>query len=170
MTDAHAHAAGHDDHAEHPHVNYFMIFIALCVCTVLSILVDAAKSVLTYQMLLAMVLIVATAKATFVLLYFMHIRFEGAWKYVLLTPTIVLALALPFTLAPDIAFHYYSVQTTQRNEAAEWELAHRQSHATPHGAGAHGAAEHGKTEAHPAGEKHADHDHPAEAKPAPKKH
>jgi len=89
-------------------------------------------------MLLTLVFIVAAAKATFVLLYFMHIRFEGAWKYILLAPTMILALALPFTLAPDIAYHYYAVQTTQRNEAAEWDIAHRAT-------AGHGKAEHAPT-------------------------
>ena len=40
--------------------------------------------------------------------YFMHLKFEGLWKYVLLLPTAILACGLPLALAPDIALHYYT--------------------------------------------------------------
>jgi len=108
------HHAGHDHAA--PTANYLMVFGALCVFTVISILVDQGKSHFGRVMLVAAVLAVACFKAGFVMLYFMHLKFEGAWKYVLLAPTIVLALALPFTLAPDISFPYYTKLVPQSTE------------------------------------------------------
>lgn len=104
-----------DEHDSH-HVNYTAIFGVLCVLTVLSIVADLTKSRLGAVALASVVMGVAVFKATCVLLYFMHIRFEGPWKYILLAPTTVLAMALPFTLAPDISFHYYTVQVPQTLE------------------------------------------------------
>lgn len=100
----------------HHKINYFIIFIALCVCTLISVGVDAFKSDLGRIALVFLVMSVALAKALFVLLYFMHIKFEGPWKYVLLAPTLVLAMALPFALAPDITYHYYRVLVPQTIE------------------------------------------------------
>lgn len=133
----------HGHEHEHHSVNYTAIFGVLCVCTLLSIGFDLAKKELSYSVLLVLVLAVALCKATFVLLYFMHIKFERAWKYVLLAPTAVLACALPFALAPDIAFHYYNVMVPQGLiEAGE----HGSEHGTTeHGAVDHGAGEHGDT-------------------------
>ena len=115
------HSADHSDHtlpSEHTHEShvrlYGLVFLALCVLTGLSVAADAAAGALPSKIALAcIVLAIATAKALFVMLYFMHLKFEGRWKYVLLAPTIVLALAMIVTLSPDIAFHYYRVQVPQ---------------------------------------------------------
>lgn len=108
--EAAAHAAdthAHDDgHGSHPHINYLGIFIALCVCTLISVAFDALP--VTKGVIAVLVLAVAVAKAQFVMRYFMHLKFEGLWKYVLLLPTAILACGLPLALAPDIALHYYT--------------------------------------------------------------
>ena len=123
MSDEHAgqavgeHAA-HEQH--HPQANYWIIFAILCVLTAVSALADKVGNkglVLTF-----VVLAVATAKALFVMGYFMHLKFEGRWKFVLLAPTIILALAIPAALMPDIGSHYYDYdvpQTREPDESAE---------------------------------------------------
>jgi cytochrome c oxidase subunit 4 len=136
--------AAHDEH--HPHVNYWYIFYALCVLTGLSIVADVARENSTlvnltgthYAAILTcfVVLAVATAKALFVMLYFMHLKFEGKWKFVLLTPTIVLAMAIPAALMPDIGSHYYDYEVPQLEPEEDAALA-------AEGAGGHGAAAHG---------------------------
>jgi cytochrome c oxidase subunit 4 len=105
-TDSHTHDGGHG--GGHPHINYFAIFIALCVCTGLSVVFDALPA--TKPVIAVLVLAVAVAKAQFVMRYFMHLQFEGLWKYVLLLPTAILACGLPLALAPDIAMHYYTTE------------------------------------------------------------
>ena len=158
MTAPHA-EADHGHGPSHPPVNYFFVFTALCVCTVLSYLLDEGKSVLGRTLMITGVMTIAVCKATFVMMYFMHLRFEAAWKYILLAPTAVLAMALPFTLAPDIAFHYYVVQVPQR---------YTQPHGQEVGAqGAHGSAHGGAAHAEPAahGAEHGPKGH-AEPKPA----
>jgi len=128
MGDGHAHASHH--------ANYFLIFIALCVCTVVSVafdLIDTDKKVL-----IVLVLSIATAKALFVMTYFMHLKFEGNWKFVLLAPTAILAMGLPLALLPDIGQHYYF------NVAPQTEMMPYSGHG--HGETAHAqSAEH----AHP---------------------
>lgn len=110
-------AQGHGDHGAHPHVNYFAIFIALCVCTLLSIVFDLFKSESLKWVIIALVMAVACAKAMFVLRYFMHLKFEGNWKFIVLLPTTILAIGLIFALAPDVALHYYEPDVPQVQQA-----------------------------------------------------
>ncbi len=67
------------------HARYFVIFAALCGFTLLSILTDVVH--LDYHVKVVAVLAVATCKALCVMAWFMHLKFERAWKYVLLAPT-----------------------------------------------------------------------------------
>ena len=105
-----------DDH-EHGHVNYFIVFIALCVFTAISVAFDFVKFD-NRAVLIVLVLAVAVAKATCVMLFFMHLKFEGNWKYVLLGPTTILAIGLPLALLPDIGVPYYYDRAPQKLEAA----------------------------------------------------
>ena len=111
---AHAHA-GHDSH---PHVNYFAIFIALCVCTGISILLDLFEVQPLRYVIAFLVLSVAVAKALFVLTYFMHLKFEGNWKFIILLPTTILAIGLMIALTPDVGLHYYTQDIPQVNALA----------------------------------------------------
>lgn len=153
MHDSHAAAptaAGHepDSHhayAEHaPHVNYLAIFIALCVCTLLSAIFDVLPN---RRVVAVLVLAVAVAKSQYVMRYFMHLKFEGKWKYVLLLPTAILACGIPLALAPDIGLHYYTQSVPQ--------VRHLSTAHGEHGAAAHdgAASEH----AAPAAGEHAEH-------------
>jgi cytochrome c oxidase subunit IV len=102
----------HEHAAEsHGHVNYLVIFVALCVFTALSILFDVVD--LSQTMKTALVLAVATAKALCVMMFFMHLKFEGNWKYLILAPTTILAIGLMVALGPDQAFHYYTPTAPQ---------------------------------------------------------
>jgi cytochrome c oxidase subunit 4 len=136
MSDEHAtlaagdHAA-HEEH--HPHVNYWAIFFALCLLTVVSWMADELGK--KGLVLAIVVLSVACFKAMFVMLYFMHLKFEGKWKFVLLAPTMILALAIPAALMPDIGSHYYDYQVPQLNEdAAPADAGHGTDAAGEHGA------------------------------------
>ena len=94
----------------HPHPNYLAVFGALCVLTGVSWFLDEANGWGLFSsriLLVVLVCAVAMAKALFVLAYFMHLKFEGKWKYVLLAPTITLALGLPIALMPDLSLNYY---------------------------------------------------------------
>jgi len=100
----------HDDHR----VNYMIIFFALCGFTALSVVSDEAKDLMSYGMLIVVVLAIASAKAACVMLYFMHLKFEGNWKFIILAPTTILAIGLPLSLMPDVGLHYYIDTAEQR--------------------------------------------------------
>ena len=67
---------------------------------------DASNRELTPELAGELVL-AAVAKATGVMLYFMHLKWERGWKYVLLAPTTILAIGFPIALMPDIGWSYY---------------------------------------------------------------
>lgn len=123
----------HDEHSQHEHPKYAVIFGALCVFTLISILADVVH--LPWGVKVVAVLSVATCKALCVLAWFMHLKFERAWKYVLLAPTTILALGVPLALMPDIAEHYYTQDIPQLQDYAEHEArvaAHHGSAAAEH--------------------------------------
>ncbi|REJ90199.1 MAG: oxidase [Planctomycetota bacterium] len=138
-------ATQHAEHAAHPHVNYTKIFVALCVCTALSWVADEAGGwglIDSKRMIAVIVLAIAVAKAQYVMRYFMHLKFEGKWKYVLLLPTTILACGIPLALAPDIGLHYYRPTTPQTRVeiAPPTELSPT---AAPHESAKGSAPEHG---------------------------
>ncbi len=126
----------HHEH-EHHEVKYVYIFIALCVFTGLSILVDALHG-LPYAAKVVGVLAVAAAKASCVMLWFMHLKFEGNWKFILLAPTTILAIGLPIALMPDVAVNYYIKDVPQVDDYEQ---------AMAHAPGGHSAPE--SSEDHP---------------------
>lgn len=116
----------HDDHGGHGHPNYFLVFAALCGFTVMSILADVV-TLPSYAVKVVVVLAVATSKALCVMSWFMHLKYERGWKYVLLAPTTILALGLPLALTPDIAEHYYTLDVPQVDDYPE-AMAHAEEH------------------------------------------
>jgi len=133
-----------DHHESHPHVNYFGVFIALCICTALSVAFDLIT--LPKTLVVVAVLAVAVAKALFVMTYFMHLKFEGNWKFVILLPTAILGVGLMIALAPDMAMHYYTNDAAQAkmighgDEDGEGHGSSTESHDAPadnHGGGGH---------------------------------
>ena len=108
----HAPVAGHH-HGQH--VNYLAVFIALCVFTAISVVTDVIH-IPSRAVLAVIVLAVAVAKALCVMAFFMHLKFERNWKYVLLAPTIILAMGIPLALLPDVGIHYYTVSAPQELE------------------------------------------------------
>lgn len=127
-----AHEYDHDSdstsgHHSHGKV-YFAVFCALCVFTVLSIVADLVH-IPNRIVLIGIVLAVATCKALCVMLYFMHLKFERAWKYLLLAPTMILACTIPFALAPDIGMNYYTRDVPQVHEYEAQQSSHKSDHA-----------------------------------------
>lgn len=120
----------HEHHESHG-ATYLTVFFALCIFTAISVAADYVQ--LKNKVLLgAIVLAVAVAKALCVMMYFMHLKFERAWKYLLLAPTVIIALALPVALRPDIGETYYVPDVQQLRDFPEHE-----QQASQHGGGGH---------------------------------
>jgi cytochrome c oxidase subunit 4 len=108
MTDAGAHripepAHGHAEPMPHHKVNYMAVFGTLVVLTVLTVVVAflGIKSELAKVML---ALAIASIKASAVILYFMHMKFEGKLIYLILIVPLTFCVVLVLSLLPDVSF------------------------------------------------------------------
>ena len=116
--DAHAH--GHDDHGGN--AKYIKVFLALCFLTTCSFLTysDLWPFHETPAVGWTFMMCVSCAKALLVMMFFMHLKYEADWKYVLTIPASIMSVFLVLALVPDIGlrvsgFYPYS---PARNAAA----------------------------------------------------
>src|ERR1700712_507226 len=88
---------GLPEHAVHHHVRYAMIFFTLVILTIVTVLVALHRfNNELGNVLLA--LLVASIKAIFVAIYFMHLKFEGKLIYIILAVPVVLTVILVASL------------------------------------------------------------------------
>jgi cytochrome c oxidase subunit IV len=101
-------AAAHDTHEHHTGIaKYIYVFLALCVLTLMSFWTanrlpiscpfhnDPAVS-------RAFMMAVSCTKAMLVILFFMHVKYEANWKYVLTIPAGMMSIFLGLMLIPDV--------------------------------------------------------------------
>jgi len=100
----HTHSGDHGHgHAEHPKVPYFLIAGFLFVMTVVTILV--AKYIDLGKMgNVASALFIAAFKASMVMLFFMHLKYEKKALILISALPYLLAAILLLALFPDIVF------------------------------------------------------------------
>jgi cytochrome c oxidase subunit 4 len=96
-------AHGHTEPTPHHHVNYYAVFGTLVVLTIVTVAVAflGIKNELA-KVLLA--LLIASIKASAVILYFMHMKFEGKLIYLILIAPLSFCILLVFALLPDVTF------------------------------------------------------------------
>src|SRR3954463_7859532 len=107
---------GHSEPMPHHKVNYVAIFgllVALTVVTVVVAFVHIQSEVV--KVLIA--LTIASIKASFVALYFMHLKFEGKLIYLILLLPVFLCLVLVIALIPDVVHAHLFVDFTGRGGA-----------------------------------------------------
>jgi len=101
----HAHA-GHaqEGHAHGGNAKYIYVFLALCVLTGASFFTysDLWPFHETPQVGWAFMMAVSCTKAMLVILFFMHVKYEANWKYVLTIPAGFMSLFLIVMLVPDV--------------------------------------------------------------------
>lgn len=100
-----AHAAAHPGAAHHDgqhssEADYMKIFFSLFVLTAAEL--GFAVMVTNKVALILVLVILAMVKAALVAMYFMHLKFEGRWKHILIVPPVLLAIVLIFALMPDV--------------------------------------------------------------------
>jgi cytochrome c oxidase subunit 4 len=114
-----AHTPRHEPEEPHgvteptPHhtVNYYAIFGALVVLTVVTVLVAFHRfESEAINLLLAM--IVAATKATLVAMFFMHLKFEGKLIYTIFIVPLILCVLLIVALIPDVLLPAQSVNNS----------------------------------------------------------
>jgi cytochrome c oxidase subunit IV len=89
------------EHATEAHAPYLKVFAALAILTAVeyyyaSFLKDH------FAVLVLGLLLLAVIKAGLVGWYFMHLKFEGNWVYILLVPAMILATIIVLALTPDM--------------------------------------------------------------------
>jgi cytochrome c oxidase subunit 4 len=99
---------GHDAHDDHGGIaKYIYVFIALCILTSMSFWTYADFPVKwpfhdTPQVGWAFMMAVSCAKAMLVILFFMHVKYEANWKYILTIPAAMMSIFLILMLVPDV--------------------------------------------------------------------
>lgn len=88
------------------HAPYMKVFWSLLVLTILEYAYARFfESKLPFVSLVAGLMVLALTKAFLVGWFFMHLKFEGRWVYLMLVPVCLLATFVVLGLAPDMAFH-----------------------------------------------------------------
>lgn len=106
-----AHASTHASHAhgeDHAHHGgngiYIAVFFGLCFLTACSYIIAnfgpswGVSKHATWAAMMA----VSCAKAMLVILFFMHLKWEANWKYVLTIPASMMSIFLLLMLVPDV--------------------------------------------------------------------
>ncbi|MGY8746562.1 MAG: cytochrome C oxidase subunit IV family protein [Pirellulales bacterium] len=98
---------------------FLFVFLMLCVLTALSFWV--ANSYLMENKVVgwAAMMMVSVAKAMLVILFFMHLWWERAWKYVLTIPALFMGVLLVLLLVPDVGYRYLTYSKDRRENAPE---------------------------------------------------
>ena len=136
MTESASHdTSGHDDSGT---AKYLYVFGALVLLTSASFFTysDAWPFKATPAVGWAFMMAVSCTKALLVVLFFMHVKYEASWKYVLTIPPAIMAVFLMLALVPDIGL--------RGRRASEERLRHMavEEHAAEHEAGHESDAEH----------------------------
>jgi cytochrome c oxidase subunit 4 len=139
----------HAAHGAHDHdtgiAKYIYVFIALCVLTGASFFTysDAWPFHDEPKVGWAFMMAVSCTKALLVILFFMHVKYEANWKYVLTIPAAFMSLFLVLALVPDIGLRGHWLAEERIEHMAEPPAAAGASHHSGgHEAPAKGAAEH----------------------------
>ena len=99
-------AHGHAQAASHHHVPYFAIFGLLVVLTIVTVGV-AFIHIQSEAVKVLLALTIASIKAAFVALFFMHLKFEGKMIYFIVGVPLILTVILVAALFPDVVVTMY---------------------------------------------------------------
>lgn len=98
---------------------FFGVFLILVVLTLGSFWVANAEGVFALQQTKWQVMMgISAAKASLVVLFFMHFWWERSWKYLLTLPTLLMAVILVVALVPDILHRRASYSESRLNHSA----------------------------------------------------
>lgn len=98
---------------------FVLVFLMLCVLTGISFWV--ANSYLMENKVVGWtaMMLVSVAKALLVILFFMHLWWERAWKYILTIPALFMGVLLVLLLVPDVGYRYLTYSKDRRESAPE---------------------------------------------------
>lgn len=98
------HEASHDAHDDHGGIGkYVTVTVFLMILTVISFAIGSTEWIMqTPSVGWTGMIAVSCAKASLVILFFMHLKWEANWKYVLTIPASIMSIFLMLMLVPDI--------------------------------------------------------------------
>jgi caa(3)-type oxidase subunit IV len=127
MNEHHSASAPHDPHAAHGHedhghgglMKYIYVFIALCLLTTMSFFTytEYWRNHFDVRAGWFLMMAVSCSKAMLVILFFMHVKYEANWKYVLTIPASIMSVFLVLALVPDVGLR--NVQAIGGRDVAE---------------------------------------------------
>lgn len=120
MTDEHTSESGGDDndvHAKNLAPVFVVVFAMLCALTGLSFWVAHSHLMDNRLVGWGAMMAVSVAKAMLVIMFFMHLWWERAWKYILTIPALIMGVLLVVLLIPDIGFRGDTYSNRRRQNA-----------------------------------------------------
>jgi cytochrome c oxidase subunit 4 len=109
-----------EEHQQEAHAPYLLVWFWLAILTGVEYFYAATLKDF-FTILLVGLLILAGIKAGLVGWYFMHLKFEGKWVYLLIVPAIVLAAVLVLALVPDQAMKPIDADAEETVQASPTE-------------------------------------------------
>ena len=100
-----AQEGAHGAHGNQSHVKLYLI-IGTCLATLTGMSFFISEGMSNRLATIVLVLGVASIKALLVMTFFMHLKFEGRWKWVIVGLPVVLAVLFLLALMPDIGHGY----------------------------------------------------------------
>jgi cytochrome c oxidase subunit 4 len=117
MTEHALEDATHEDTAGHAPfgiAKYVYVFLALCLLTTMSFWTSGYLDFLIrwpfpgdVGVSRAFMMAVSCTKAMLVILFFMHVKYEANWKYVLTIPAGIMSIFLMLMLVPDVGLRLH---------------------------------------------------------------
>lgn len=115
----------HEQHTQHEHHGgtglYIAVFLALCALTTLSFLTyfDFWRNNVPTEVSRVFMMAVSCTKAMLVIMFFMHLKWEANWKWVLTVPASIMSALLIFALVPDVGLRMRHASYDRLRFAAE---------------------------------------------------
>lgn len=98
---------------------FFGVFCILVVLTIASVTVGQIDIFAREETKWLVMIGISMAKASFVILFFMHFWWEKSWKYLLTIPTTIMAVILVTALIPDVMERTERYSEYRMDNAAE---------------------------------------------------
>lgn len=137
MTDHHDphHSSGHDEPSHGSTGKFLMVFVGLLFLTAISFTVGNTPAIMSTPAIgWTIMMAVSCAKAMLVMLFFMHLKWEANWKYVLTIPASIMSVFLLLMLFPDIKNRTENYSNTRWLYAATPQEEHLEHTAPAHSA------------------------------------
>lgn len=120
MTGHDSHDTPHGSDAHHGSVGLYLgVFVCLAGLTAASFGVANSPIMDTPSIGWACMMAISCAKALLVVMFFMHLKWEANWKYVLTVPASIMSMFLLLMLVPDIGYRTRRYTEVRKEHAAQ---------------------------------------------------